>query len=311
MINYKEFFKENWFKIIIGVPVVFGIFGIIIKNLYLVKYGVFDYNPFQADIIYTGICFITIILLHFFIFTYDTEIFKPKLDIAYILKLSIRCIVLSDIMIYLLGNGFSDIELLKFKVNVENVKLLYRLTLICIFGLIFYGNQKERSNDKLIDNIIYIVIIVCLILLSSICFVLVLWKYPENKQIAYFTIFLCIVFIVYQFGRNSAHTNYDNEKYKGTFNFKKDGSATKLDIFFALFTILIGFFGIISFYSNYLFEYIPKQIGGGKPIDVEIQKNESNISGKIIHINDDGYYILSDNKVFVIKKDSDLIFLIK
>ena len=81
---------------ILSVPVSLYILGSLIKNIFLIQYGIVDFNPFQIDLIYTGLIFIIIVSLHIYFFTYKTSFIQKDYNYKNILQEIVIIIILCN-----------------------------------------------------------------------------------------------------------------------------------------------------------------------------------------------------------------------
>ena len=275
-------FENLWLKI----PFLLYGVGFLIHNIYLTKYSFFDFEIIQTKYIYTGLTAILFIVLIFIAIILRLDLdkadnnFKLKNFLAWAIRLPVLAIVLN---VYL-GNNKSFIAGLPLQIIGENLSnkisiILVGLSHLYLMGLLIVSLGSSRTVDQKIINPARIVINV----LSVPLFAIVIMSTFNNKDLSSIFTFLLILFVwvfsyLAGFSDGQKGISFISTPIKG----KESNIAIKLNrlipnIFYS--SVLLG---ALYSYSINLYPLLPINLGGVKPVEIEIQMKDSSIKGSLI-----------------------------
>lgn len=301
-----KFLKKNWLKLIISVPISFQIIGIVINNIHLSKYNIIEVYSLKPILLLTGVVFLIINLICFFIFTVGTDIINPENNRLLLLKTLLRGIIIINIsFIILSGLDLQDISLGDILIPSQIQLILLSSSVLLFTNKVFLGDLPNKKSGYYYPNaIIRIILSIPMVLI----FILLLFKNTNFNLLSRYVLFLSVAFYIFQFARSEVQEESKNPDYKPKFHFTKDGSPIKLDLVFAVFIFLIILIGLTVIYSTSIYKLLPANFGGGKPSQIRVVTEKDIIKGSLIHQNDKNLYIEFADKIKIIKKDEIIEF---
>lgn len=317
----KQFIKDNFFKIIILIPVICTILGTIIINLYLTTYNLTDFDILKAHTIYVGTIFIIhifILVIYFcsFIDIYNIE----KVNILYLIFFTAFKVILISVLYYsLFIRVYHEYKLFK-RIITPDVILGFSTLFGTIWFLpvILYYEEIFQKRLKKIEKIAFTSAISTSSILIIIIFIILFKNEKLFRQVSLFFMYFGLGFIVINFSRlENIIKGFIIPNYQPSSPFSKVMSEKTrlLDIGFSIFWITILLMIIISTYSRIIYPSFPKTLSGGKSPYIEINHENNITKGKIIHATKDLMFLLIDEEEGRIKiiewKDTDEIHAIK
>jgi hypothetical protein len=286
---------KNITKIGVLLPIISLVFGVIIINLSLNKYGIVEYSIFQIQSILTGSVYI--VILYFLVVYYTLILSKFKNKIIFMLLASfVSSVFITAVFYHLFSRVYNNINLFNFTLTSKTIEGLLTITLISIVGaFVFLDYIKNNDPEGILFNgtkhrLINVLMLLAILIIPSffvliISFNTLLFNKEFKNLLAFFTTFsFFITGLIYGVGKIKKHN-------KG---YENDNSILNLNIgivYIASFVIYITFL-----YSSNVYQHLPKNYGGGKAEQAKITYNNGlKIEGSLLHSN--------SNLIFIKQKD--------
>jgi len=284
------------------IPIITTIFGIIIINISLNKYGIVEYSIFQIQSILTGAAFITICYSMFVLFFFVLKIFKQSR-----IMLGIVSFILPSLVTLLFYNIFFDYFIITeqessaIKSLVSGALIIIAMLYSALYSIrntesqnrIFNGTWSRRI--KVLSYLIPFIIILIVILIYSVILYL---QTDIFKSIYGFFLSGSIYSAIAIWVSNKHNSNGENSGKKSKSTNENYWIELNLVIIYFVSFVLIG----THQYSTNLYPYLPKNYGGGKPEAVEISYAENkHLKGEIIHSNSNLIFVNVKNQIKVIE----------
>lgn len=312
----KAFIKDNWVKIAIGIPIVVGLFGLLINNNYLLSYGIINYSAFQIRALYSGAIFFALLIIIIIIFLIDSNtVDLEKMNLFRLLYVTFyKAIFVADVACMLLINEYSKISFFGIQIP-EGITNLYRALLafyilnLLLFFDEFRGEAKLKNN-KLLNLLKSSSIFIFFLVLFH--FIILFYNYP--KQVFDISSFFCFIFFglfFFNLGRKEVQfyqTDKDYRPFSLVDRNRKPSVGLDGTIAF-LFIMLFLIQSVVSYQG--LYKYISYDYGGGKLNGISIKLNDNTeINGKLIISNDQYIYVEDSDKIIQVKKEQVLNYII-
>lgn len=311
----KEFIKKNLNLLIFLVPLCFYTIGFFIHNNYLSKFNVANYELIKGKYIFAGFVYTLILITVGFFYNVHISFSNPrdnfKKDNLFLWFFRFECILL---IFFLIFPGKDEPELITTDLTIFGlIKIPERFTLFFpayitfilimwfFLSIAFRGEFPEKREKR---RIVY----EALILFIPTNFV-VIWGLLFNKLFLNIFIFLGLYFFcTVAFTLGSAHHQELPYLKSRFFQEKFSTSQRRIEeyIFLLLFTVPF-IIALTSMYSKNIYNKLPSNFGGAKPISVRIKYIDSNgIKGDLIDetVNSVTIKFQEEDKVLVINKSS-------
>jgi len=295
-----NFVKNNIGRIGILIPIITTVFGIIIINISLNKYGIVEYSIFQIQSVFTGSVFLTICYGIFGFFSWLLLKFKKSL-LKMVFSVFFSSLLIS-LVFYHVFVSFDDSHILNlsdFSIIIQSIiTILFSLLLFCYLFLKslknkdLYYNNGSRSR-RLISWLLEKKLVVIIFILVSFSIVLYFNDEVFRDLFDFFFIFSLLLLVgIWTLNKN------DSYEKKRHVNEEKTWNDVNVGIIFILVYIVLGTY----LYSLNVYPYLPKNFGGGKPEYVEVTYLDNHqIKGEVIHSNSNLIFINVKNKIQVIE----------
>jgi hypothetical protein len=289
-----NFVSKNTTKIGVLLPIISLVFGVIIINLSLNKYGIVEYSIFQIQSILTGSVYL--IILYLLIVYYSMILIKFKKSIILMFIASfVSSIFITAVFYHLFSKVYDNLNLFKFTLTSKTIEGLFTLALIAIVGAFVFLDyiKNQDSTGKLFNGTkhrLFNVLMLLTILIIPSFFVIIIsintlmFNDEFKKLLTFFSSFSFFL----------TGLIYGANKIK-EYNQTKDDSILKFNIGIVY---IVSFIIYITFlYSSNVYQYLPKNYGGGKAEQAKITYNNGlKIEGLLLHSN--------SNLIFIKQKDN-------
>jgi hypothetical protein len=290
-----NFMKAHITKIGVILPIIALVFGVIIINLSLNKYGIVEYSIFQIQSIFTGSVFLVILYLLSVYFNWFLIKFKHKLLMFIACWLS--SIFITSVFYHLFIGEYYSNKLFNITINPVILKSFLSLSFLLILcSLVILDNIRSNDSKGNFFNGTRLkfvsVVLLCILLIFSYIFIIavsinLLIVSNEFKSIVWF-------FLPFSFFIMGIIIGINKDR-KEKLNDKKEYSILNLNISIIYFIIFLIYTTFL--YASNVYPYIPKNYGGGKEEQANITYNNGlKLEGQVVHSN--------SNLIFIKQKDN-------
>ncbi|MEI6577913.1 MAG: hypothetical protein WCN92_00455 [Eubacteriales bacterium] len=307
--------KKEWKKIIIAIPIIFIVFGTIIKNLFLSSFGLSDFSIFKSESITIGIVFIAFcVVLYFSSFALvDKENLLKKKFILLLIQQLLKLLSFSAFFHYLfetmkIGGKIegSQIEIISQYIIVFSFNVLIS-SIILHYNIIVLSSGKDDKFWRRFRKFIKCMIWCCLIFASLFCIYHSIYDSSLRKLIMIVLAFFILPLSKYSGKRIADEEKNDIaiEKIKKEKNLGINSVIKELftAIAFLLVAVIIFMFG----YSKVIFPLLPLNIGGGMSNELTIIfKDKTEFIGKTILSNSEFIYAIDKNNDVLVFEWADI-----
>lgn len=277
-----EKFEHLWIKI----PFLLYGLGFLIHNIYLTKFSFFDFEIIQTKYIYTGLSSIVFIILIslFIILRLDLDNASNNFKLKSFLTWAIRLPILTIILHLFIGTNRNFIAGFPLEILGENLSLtissfLISFSFLFILGLTFVSFGPLRQLDYKIINPTRMGINI----VSIPIFVLVLLSTFDNKELSSIFFFLFVLFIwTFSFLGGFSHGQKGLKSLSSPIKSVDSELGEKVKkIITNIFQLSIFLYAIFH-YSINIYPLLPINLGGAKPVEIELELENESINGNLI-----------------------------
>jgi hypothetical protein len=293
--DMANFMKVHITKIGVILPIIALVFGVIIINLSLNKYGIVEYSIFQIQSILTGSVYLVILYLLSVYFNWILSKFKHKLLLFIACLLS--SIFITSVFYHLFIGEYHSNKLFNFTINPVILKSFLSLSFLSIICSLVYLDYI-RSNDSKGNffngtrlRFVYVLLLFIILIFSYIFVIAISINLfivsNEFKSIVWFFLPFSFFIMGIIIGINRDKTDKLNDKN----NF----SILNLNIYIIYFIFFLIYTTYL--YASNVYPHIPKNYGGGKEEQANITYNNGlKLEGQVVHSN--------SNLIFIKQKDN-------
>ncbi|WP_299111742.1 hypothetical protein [uncultured Winogradskyella sp.] len=294
--------------------------GILINNMYLLGFGIVDFNLLQPRNIFTGITFVIYLFIYYIIFQFKLDFFNLK-KYSYVLitsHLIIKFFIIINGLFYLLritSLPFDNNEYLLFS------KLSIGIPGVFLFIYLSDAIFTHEERNTLIHRISFPFFKWLLILMSIFVFVYSYVFIPEFKQFAQSqTTFLFLAIAIFLSAKNAQAkiemAQNGKKKFEPIKSFFTENHFDYDHIVEKFFKFIVVAFFIVYgmyLYSSHIHSNIPTNFGGAQKSEISLElSNGKKVKGELIFQNENKYYVQKERELLFIKKDDVAkIYLIK
>lgn len=291
-----EFLKKN----ILLLSTIGYSLGFFLHNIYLSKYGIYEFEIIQIRYIYSLITMLVFVIVLVFIMTFGLNLSEHKKNLSLKNSYMWFCrVFLYATIIY----TFLDMESYKEIINIGLYGQVLPLSLILISA---EGISNSTKPNYIISLIKYLYIVITPFYIAYLCYIAMNYE-PYREGIMFFmTIWLAvyigsIIFI---------EKEENKTEYPAIDNSTKKETKDLYNEYFIYFGLVFYVFLFIILYSNSLYNKIPISLGGAKPIVMKIVLNDkTELKGKVLEKTSDWIYILQKGKIVKQIKIEDVNFI--
>jgi len=330
MLNY---IKDNFAKIFAVVGTVSAVLGMYINNIYLSKYGIYDFYVANIKIIYSGFFFIFYFVVFTLIFFINMDIANPKNNTVVTVfgNFLFKSLLCTNYVFYIIY--ISNMENLK---TISNTNILELFVMPCTFFnmytylMLMLNSRGILTNhlfeslychDGQVDKKLIVLLKRLANLLKGIIYITTI-----ITPFAYFHITayrrLCLMFVGYFFSLFIACIIFfAQEDSKAIFaivgspfnnkGLDKNNIRAFEKTLIKILLIMMSIYLIMnntSIYGTEIFPYIEPKYGGARPIAISVMTKDAQIDGRLIYQNNDFFYLAEFGKDNIrIMKIGDII----
>lgn len=307
-----KYIKEHLFSVAAIIPAVLIAFGMLIINNNLSNYGLIDYTLIQGHTIFVGFTFISVVVIYAIYWFLFLELHSlEKNNFLYILiNAVIKPICITPIICLFLIQ-YSEIPSLQiFKWNINGFRIFSISIGLTFSGLLIFINNndfiKNGIKNDLLGRLSFIVGIV-LISLSLVPSIYLILKVKEFRDcFNFFAGYSFFIFVLFTTIVSHMKDHKNGVVENPSFSlFSNTNSSMKLDNIYIVSYFLVMTLILVTNYSNHLYPNLYRKFGGHISPEYNIELEDKNIIGTIIHQNENMIYIKdSNNKVNPISWDN-------
>jgi hypothetical protein len=311
----KDFFKKNLNILIFLIPIIFYAIGFFIHNNYLAKYNIANYELIKGKYIFVGFVYTLIFIAIGFLYFAQTSFSNPKVnfkkDNLFLWFFRFECVLLGFYFCFpgkdktvLISTDITIFGLIKIPERFTNPFSTLITSTLIIWLLFTFAAKGEYPEKKEKRMFIY----QALVMFIPANFVII-WGLMFNKLFSSIFYFLGMYFLyIIVFTLGAAHSQeflylksrFFQEKFSEPLRIIED------KIFMLICTIPIIIL-LTSIYSRNIYNKLPSNFGGSKPVSVQINYVDSKIvKGDLIDETSDSIIIKfqGENKISIINRES-------
>lgn len=257
--------------------------GFLLHNIYLSKYGIYEFEAIQVRYIYSLITMLIFMGIIFFIMTTGLNLteYRKNLSLKNTYLWFLRVFLFSTLIF-----AFVDLESYK---EIKEMGLYGEALPLSLIIISFYYLGESTNPDIFTILLKYLYIGVSPFYVAYLCFIAIHFE-PYLEAMIFFMMIWLIVYITSIIFVEKRDTNTEYSVIS-----EETNNEVKNLYYEYMVYSCIGFFifMIINLYSNFFYDKVPISIGGAKPEVMKIILNDnSSLEGKVIDKTDKWIYIL-------------------